>query len=491
MIITCLPESPGVLSVDNGNVSSLLYSDSDSIAPILSDRFHYEKPEFWGNVFLPGREGIGALCEGGRLRLLSPRADEAASQAIEAILVQCESDLRQTDFPGWPYPKFVQIYDCCIMRNSVLLGVSVGDSNVRWARAYQYRGGVVRQLNDNRFTNTTSSVSFEDCVVIRTFDDEAFFLGLDSDLNELWSLPCPSIGRLCAIGDKVALYIEKKEGLKRTADVVVVNPRTGKEIWRHDFPSNFRNLWSHDGLLYIACHGSGCVFDGETGEQRLVLKDVCDAQVHREMLFGNGDYVFFVNYSYTLAREAISERIITVFNQKTGEKIAEIEIPEGWEFREFSRVVHRDRKFYVPIQSNYSLGSAGGILVIDCDDLNSEIRFDSDITFDTRMVSVGKEVECEVHVSWGDFDEIMRYAPPAMKAVGVSEGRSVLCGKEVKNKKFNGKVHLVIDASAVELGDWEREQLDMAVSCVTDRFSGLGFYASDGKTEMTAHWRVA
>lgn len=107
------------------------------------------------------------------------------------------------------------------------------------------------------------------------------------------------------------------------------------------------------------------------------------------------------------------------------------------------------------------------------------------------MVSVGKEVECEIHVSWGDFDEIMRYAPPAMKAVGVSEGRSVLCGREVKNKKFNGKVYLVIDASAVELGDWEREQLDMAVSCVTDRFSGLGFYASDGKTEMTAHWRVA
>jgi len=295
--------------------------------------------------------------------------------------------------------------------------------------------------------------------------------------------------QLCAIEDKVALYIEKKEELKRTADIVVVNPRTGKEIWRHDFSSDFRNLWSHEGLLYVACRGSGYVFDGDTGDQLLVLKNVFDSRIHLEALFGNGDYVFFVNYGKAAGGDF--ERVITVFDQKTGARIRDIEIPEGWGYREFSRVVYQDGVFYVPIESDFSLGSAGGILVIDCDALNSEIRFDSDITFDTRMVSVGKEVECEVHVSWGDFDEIMRYAPPAMKAVGVSEGRSVLCGKEVKNKKFNGKVHLVIDASAVELGDWEREQLDMAVSCVTDRFSGLGFYASDGKTKMTAHWRVA
>lgn len=299
---------------------------------------------------------------------------------------------------------------------------------------------------------------------------------------------------MCSLDGSIVLYLESAEGgFDRSADVMVVDPLSGKELWRRSFPRHFRNIWSYDGLLYIACEGDGYVFDGDTGEQLLLLKGVREAQVHRGMLFGNGEYVFFVNYSYTRAMEATSERAITVFDMATGEKVREFEIPEGWEYRESmaeAAVAYESGKFYVPIQKDFSLGSAGAILVIDCNDLQSELRFDSDIDFGKKMVSVGKDVECEIHVFWANFGEIMRYAPPAMKAVCISEGRSIWARK-VKNKRFNGKVTLVIDASAVELGEWECEQLDMAVSCVADRFSGLGFYASDGKTIMSAHWRKA
>lgn len=493
MIITYLPAGPGVVGVNKGNISTILYSGTDSVALVMSDCFHYEKPGFLSKVRLPGNKVGWVVYKDGLLRILSSGFDDGVGKKIEAILLQCESDLKKSVFSERVYSRIVQIYSCCVIRGAVFLGIKIEEAETRLAMSYQYRDGVVFRVDDDRLANSISVV-FEDSIVIKTFDDKGFFVGFDARFNELWKMPIPSIGRLCSVGGNVALYFEDGSDWEAPADVLVVNPQSGEEVWRRSFSQRFRNLWSHEGLLYVACQGSGYVFDGETGEQLLALKDVCEAQVHREMLFGNGEYVFFVNYSYTLAREATSERTIAVFSQKTSARILDIEIPEGWEYRESSvdaAVVYEDRKFYVPIQSNYSLGSAGGILVIDCDDLNSEIRFDSDITFDTTMVSVGKEVECEVYVSWGDFDEIMRYAPPAMKAVGVSEGRSVLCGKEVKNKKFNGKVHLVIDASAVELGDWEREQLDMAVSCVTDRFSGLGFYASDGKTEMTAHWRVA
>lgn len=493
MIITYLPTGPSVIGVNKGNISSLSYSDSDSISLVMSDRFHYEKLGFSGKVRLPENKVGWIFYKYDRISILSSGVDKSVEEKIKAILLQCDSDLKKSCFSEWPYSKIVQIYSCCVIRDAVFLGIKIEESEIRWAMSYQYRDGVVFRVDDDRFSNSISA-SFEDGIVLKTFDDESFFVGFDVGFKELWKIPIPSIGRLCSVGGNVALYFEDGGNWDAPVDVLVVSPRSGKEVWRRSFPQRFRNLWSREGLLYVACQGSGYVFDGETGEQLLALKDVCEAQVHREMLFGNGEYVFFVNYSYTLAREATSERTITVFNQKTGARILDIEIPEGWEYRESSvdaAVVYEDSKFYVPIQSNYSLGSAGGILVIDCDDLHSEIRFDSDVTFDTKMVPVGKEVECEVHVSWSNFDEIMRYAPPAMKAVGVSEGRSVLCGKEVKNKKFNGKVHLVIDASAVELGDWEREQLDMAVSCVTDRFSGLGFYASDGKTKMTAHWRVA
>lgn len=192
--------------------------------------------------------------------------------------------------------------------------------------SYQYRDGVVFRVDDDRLANSTL-LSFGEGIVLKTFDDESFFVGFDVGFNELWKIPIPSIGRLCSVGGNVALYFEDGGDWDAPVDVLVVNPRSGKEVWRRSFSQRFRNLWSHEGLLYVACHGSGYVFNGETGEQLLVLKDVCRSSIHLEALFGNGDYVFFVNYGK--AEGGHFERTITAFDQKKA---------QGFEISRFLKV---------------------------------------------------------------------------------------------------------------------------------------------------------
>lgn len=80
MIITCLPTGPDVIGVNKGNVSSLLYSDSDSIALVMNDRFHYEKLGFSGKIRLPENKVGWFFFKHGRISILSSGVDKSVEE---------------------------------------------------------------------------------------------------------------------------------------------------------------------------------------------------------------------------------------------------------------------------------------------------------------------------------------------------------------------------------------------------------------------------
>lgn len=132
MIINYLPAPTGALSVNNGSVSSILFCDSDEIVPVLSDRLYYVAPNFFGEVRLPCINGGGFFYMDGRLQTLSTITYEESGKAIEAILAQCDADLRVADIPSRPQGKAIRTYACCAIRNAVYLGVKIRGDGSDW-----------------------------------------------------------------------------------------------------------------------------------------------------------------------------------------------------------------------------------------------------------------------------------------------------------------------------------------------------------------------
>lgn len=285
------------------------------------------------------------------------------------------------------------------------------------------------------------------------------------------------------------LFIQRDDDLGgyQGGSIIALCVETGAEIWRTQVAGQLMELELHQDFIYCSACDVIYQVDIETGDIIKTIQTQAGMNDFNTRVRIAGDYIFYLNKSP--AEFFQSKNHISVYDLVSGEHIRDIDLPQKLSFQDNVRTKVINDKFYIELAPAYIASSGGGILEVDLNNINATLDVDEGPEFTQEVITESDDKESyRLSVSHNILDEVLRFSEIEIKELALVKGRNQLNNKAF-NPKFNGKIHLQIDHSALDPHEHTDEWLGVLCERINSWAEGE-YYDGQAKNTVTLTYEL-
>lgn len=261
--------------------------------------------------------------------------------------------------------------------------------------------------------------------------------------------------------------------------ISLINKMTGDAVWKKDFPKRIENSHLINEKIYLCVGNQMMIMNLQGGIEKEFVADVQDQQF---LSFWTDEKILYVF-------AVLSQQILAY--TMDGELIRRYQLsghPALWHGLTIYR--YEDKNYLrLPRGADYFAGVENGLLVWTPEDILADKELELEVRPAIEIATNKDEGGIQsysLNIPCTDIHELLRHTEIEVRRLLSMRAKPYYFeNKETRNKKFNGQVKLLINAS---IGEENRPYLDMLVKRCNYFASSSFMKSGNGKKDIEVSW---